>query len=237
MENSTFVTDAEVEEYIEGSLGDLYDIIVESAGPDLFLNTTQTHSTVAGTDTYTIYVTVGDQTPAPIYKIIDVQVQFNGDWKRVRPIQFWEELDQSSYDGGWQSENGVYYRCYVGSQEGPLVTGVDRSIRFHPTPQAVHSFRVRYIPTPGDWSTLGGGYSYMGFSGWDEFIVSDAAAKCLEKEESWNAAARQVARRDRAEGRVRRHVRSLNLDERETIRMPEADRYDLTKNPWADRLG
>lgn len=237
MENSTFCSDAEIEEYIEGSAGDLYDIVAESAPMDLFMRTTQANPTVAGTAAYTIYDSFsGDgDVVAPVYKIVDVQALISGVWDTIRPTQFWQDNEANEDTGGWRSHESLFYRCHVESFNGPFVTVDQRTITFLPVPQAVHSFRVRYIPTPGDWSTLGATYKIAGFSGWEEFVVADAAAKCLEKEESFAAAQFQVARRDRAEKRIRYHARSLNLDEREVVR-PPATRSPLP-NPWSDRLG
>jgi hypothetical protein len=69
MENSEFVTDAELTIYINGSIAELHDLLVASYGSDYFLSST-TFSTVAGTESYSL--------PADFYKLMGVDVQVSG---------------------------------------------------------------------------------------------------------------------------------------------------------------
>ena len=78
------------------------------------------------------------------------------------------------------------------------VTGLQQVFRFFPTPRrrttsACASFY------PNDWSSAPKTF-LQAYSGWDDYIVCDAAAKCLEKEESFEHADRLLRRRDQPRG-------------------------------------
>ena len=202
MENSTFCTDTEIEEYIEQSMGALEDLVIESSGAQLYQDQTATQVTAAGTADY--IPIDGSQNPYNIYRILGVDVLWGGYW---RPVKMYEQADFLSEEetSGWNDWSEVSYNTTIGTSNGPIVATASNHRIFHflPTPQAVHSWRVRYIPYPGDWSTLGAGNTFQGYTGWDEWIVCDAAAKCLEKEESYEQADRLIKRRDERGDQIR----------------------------------
>lgn len=223
-ENSAFLTDAEIQTFVEGSLDDLFDLIVEQSETPLYISATPAHDTVSGTEAYAIYSTLPNPdnlngTAAPLYRIIGVDVKFRNVWRRIRPYQQWEATDRSEDTRGWTTENDPLYDIYVSSDQGPLVTsGTGFTIRFSPTPRGVHQFRVRYIAQPGDWSALGGGYVFMGLAGWEEYVVADAAAKVAEKEENLEQAAAFLARRELARARLHKAIANRNMDFQARIR-------------------
>ncbi len=209
MENTTFVTDAEIEEYVEASLGELIDLMLEEGGGDWMLTATQGQSTAAGTDTYQIYTNDIDMANANVYKVLGVEVQFNGKWRRLRRFSHWQgsRLEDLS---GWTSENSVYYKVLW-----QPTMGADAKIQFEPAPQGVHTFRVLYIPYPSDWSS-GGFTNFLGFTGWEEYVIVDAAMKCLEKEESDTK--HLMVRLARLQERIRHHAKTMNYGEGDAIR-------------------
>lgn len=221
MENSTFCTDAEIEEYTEQSLGDLYDIILTTGGADFWQHTTATTATVSGTQVYLPFGNLGAQRDADIYKVIGVDVQWGGVWRQIEPYKVQDELSMEDVSG-WTSPDRIFYRMVFPSMEyGPLETAASdnaRHVQFIPAPTAVHNFRIRYIPVPGDWSTLGATYLFHGLSGWEEWVVCDAAAKCLEKEESLEQAGFLITRRDRAEDRIRWAAATMDMRSQGRIR-------------------
>lgn len=223
LENTTFVTDSEVEEEVEQSLGALYDLVIGVNGGGFWQQVTEANPTAAGTATYTPLQTVGDQTEAQIYKVLAVEVQWDGEWRKILPYQVGEELTREDLEG-WSHYSHIRYRRLLAARtEGPVNTTNFTQIRFIPTPQAVHSYRVRYIPIPGDWSSLGSSYKFQGFSGWDEWVVCDAAAKFLEKGEKFKRADRLLARKAEAEQRIRWAVVTMDAESQGHIRDREAE--------------
>lgn len=218
MVGSTFVTDAEIQEYVEGSFGDLFDLIIESNGTRHWIATTSTQSTIAGVAAYTDLTVLPSQ-PAPIYKVIGVDIQWDGVWRTLRPVQAHDWNVDEDGPGGWHDWREVGYFFYQAATLTDVteVTGLQQVIRFTPTPQGVHSFRVRFVPYPNDWSAAPTTF-LQGYSGWDEYIVADAAAKCLEKEESWKAAEAQIMRRERAADRIRWHASTMDEEGQGRVR-------------------
>lgn len=224
MENTTFVTDSEIEQYIHDSYGELYDLIIESAGEEHFITST-TFSTIADTASYALSDQLGQEGPfevpplaLEIYKTLGVDVLFNGEWLSLAPHRLGERNIRG--DVGWAAIDDVVYRVYTNLSENPL-----RQIEFSPTPTSVYSVRFRYIPIPSDLSgdgTSGGDQTFQSFTGWDEFIVCDAAAKCLEKEESDSR--HLLARKMAAGERIRWHATTMNQESGGKVRNVDAER-------------
>lgn len=228
MQNTQFVTDAEVQQYIQDSVGDLYDLIIESAGPDHFRKEL-TFDTIAGTSDYGLNDRLGASGPfetaaiaLPVYKLIRVSVQFDGKYRTVRPYQP-ADGDALVDSTSWEGPRGVFYEYFhrfEASSSFPV-------LRFMPVPTGVFSVQVHYIPSPTDLSGSSGGIGSVtlnSFAGWDEWVVCDAAAKCLEKEESFAHADRLLARREKAGERIRWHAATMNQYSAGHVR--DADLYD-----------
>jgi hypothetical protein len=217
MENSLFCTDAEIQEYVEQSLGDLFDLIIENNGTRHWISQTDVIETSAGVAAYT-NLELLPQLPAPIYKLIGVDVKWNGEWVKIKPglTGNWNRAEATT---GWQSPGDIEYWFYQSAYLTDVLepTQLEQVIRFAPTPQGTHEFRLRFVPYPNDWSSAPTRY-FQGYSGWDEYIVCDAAAKCLEKEESFEHAERLMRRRDQAGDRIRWHAQTMNEDGQGRIR-------------------
>lgn len=225
MESSTFCTDAEIEEYIEQSLGDLFDLIIESDGSRHWIAQTGTTETVAGTAAYTD-LEVLPQMEAPIYKVIGVDVLWEGKWRKI-PAAHMADWNAGEDSTGWTDWREIRYHFYQAASLTDVteVTGLQQVFRFFPTPQATHYFRVRFIPYPNDWSSAPKTF-LQAYSGWDDYIVCDAAAKCLEKEESFEHADRLLRRRDQLADRIRWHSRTMNEDWQGRVRDLDEE-YDV----------
>jgi hypothetical protein len=135
MENSNFVSDSELNGYVNKSISELYDLLV-SSNSEYFLSSSS--STVAfGGSTITL--------PTDFYKL--------------RGVDF--------YLGG---------RCHVKYRlQGS-------TIKLIPEDNVDGQYRVWYTPLPTELSSDSD--SFEGINGWEEYVVVDAAIKCLQKEES-----------------------------------------------------
>lgn len=208
MENTQFVTDSEVEDYIQGSYGEVYDLIIESAGIDHFRQDL-TFDTVAGQYDYPLNSTLGgggegDVEPLPIYKTVGVDVML-GD--RYRPIRPGRRLDVAGRleSRTWTLTEAITYSVH---QEETW-----RVLRLYPTPAGIYSVRLQYIPSPEELrgtGSFGLDVLFNGFAGWDELIVVDAAAKVLEKDD--RDARHLYKRKAELEARIRWHAQTMNQD-------------------------
>jgi hypothetical protein len=177
IENSTHITDAEIDQYIYDSVFECFEIRVGVVGHEVAFTDKVDLYTVSGTQTYTLTLNGTDL----LYKVQRVDVAF--DSIRV-PFRSFNLTDEVLDDTARTWDHGTDLK-YMINQAGVKIS-------FHPVPNAVHSVRVYYIslPTPktNDSST------YQGITPWEEYVAISAAIKCMVKEESDTAALeRQLA--------------------------------------------
>ena len=169
MEDNYFVSDIEVRDYINSGIAELHDLLIQTYGQDYYVSNT-TFNTVSGQDSYSISTTVGTD----FYKLRGVDAKLGGNWLTLRPFNFNERNIDQDWNT-WSLLNNVRYRLVGGN------------IVFTPQPDAIHSVRVWYIPTAQQFSSTTPATSTTTFddiNGYAEYVVLDAAMKCLQKEES-----------------------------------------------------
>ena len=162
MENSLFVTDAELLTYINSSIAELHDLLVASFDSDYSISSYE-FSTVSGTDSYAL--------PSAFYKLKGVDAQLNGTyWSTISPFNFNER----------NLRTGVYSSNLLGYQFKYRILG--GNLVFSPVPDGAYNIKMWYIPTAtklvNDADTLDDINQYS------EYIIVDAAIKMLQKEES-----------------------------------------------------
>lgn len=162
MENSEFITNTELNVFINESYKELYDILVSTFEDWYVGDPTEITMTTADAGKKAL--------ASDFYKMRGVDQQIAGNWKEVRPFNFNERNRQGLVDKLHGVHSTVRYR----------VVGSD--IRFSPTDMAVGTFRYWYTPLATemtlDTDTMDG------VNGWEQYVIVDAARKCLLKEES-----------------------------------------------------
>lgn len=156
MENSTFVTDAELTRYINTAANKLYGKLVAARG-DAYYATTATTVTVAGTATVAL--------PSAFYKLLLPQVTVSGVPRTLR------RLDLEMVEA---------YGTTTGVPERAMVMGSNLLLR--PIPDAVYTITFWYLPYLTQLSADGD--TFDGIAGWENYVVLSAAISCLNKEES-----------------------------------------------------
>lgn len=165
MVNSTFVSDTELNGYINYSYKALYDLLVE-ANEDYNLTST------------TLAITTGNSVslPADFYKLRGVDDLSYGTTSPRTCRKFnWNERNRfqpeilSSADRLYEYSE-VQYRI------------VGNTLFIEPEESAIRSYKLWYIPTLVTLSADGDVAD--GVQGWLEYVIVDAAIKCLVKEES-----------------------------------------------------
>jgi hypothetical protein len=167
MVNSGFITDPEWNTYINSSIAELYDLLVQKWGEDYFIE--EGRATSDGVST-TIPL------PSNFFKLMGVDLQYSGapgGWVSLRQFQFAER-------------NRASYPSMPASPYGGLVNTRYRlsgkNILFSPAPGAGQVFRFWYVPRVPKLVNDGDQMDFI--SGWEEYVVVDAAIKALAKEES-----------------------------------------------------
>lgn len=198
-ENDPHVTDTEINSYISASYGELYDLLVQSGLP--YFKATQTIVTTGSSNPYAL--------SSDFYAMIRVWYKAGTDtWWPLREAHPREVHRFLALTG---TRRAVAY-------EVTGTTPAGDSLELFPIPPAGQTYEVRYFPRPLDLTTDADVVD--GVSGWEEFIVVDAALKCLTKstpEEAaplWQAKNQQLERIKRmAQNRQIANAHSLFIEE------------------------
>lgn len=168
MESSQFVSDSELNFYINQSIAELHDLLVQSYGEDYYVKNV-TFNTVGGQESYELSNIITDN---DFYKVRGVDARLNGDdFFTLHKFNF-NERNRFQDFGLWDylGITNVRYRI-VGSQ-----------LRFIPIPDRDIEIRFWYIPRAVTLSADTD--TYDDINGWIEYVVVDCAMKMLNKEES-----------------------------------------------------
>lgn len=226
MENTQFVTDAEIQQYVQDSYGELYDLIIANAGVDHF-RATLDFSTIADQATYNLNDRLGltppfdspFTSPKNVYKTIGMEVLLQGYYRPIRPGR---RMDLGAPDMSqvWSKPDDLTYHLHTVMGAG----GSYQAVTFFPVPSGVYSCRLHYIPSPADLAGEADSSTSVllnSYSGWDEYVIVDAAAKCLEKEES--DARHLYKRKVEVAARIAWHAQTMNNDGPGRVRNVDAD--------------
>jgi hypothetical protein len=162
MEENEFVSDSELNNYINFAIAELHDILISSQ-QDYFLSSA-TGSTVAGTDEYNL--------PTGFYKLKGVDVKINNDsWMAIKPFNF-NERNRYEDVGSWtmMGISNIRYRV-LGSK-----------LKFTPIPESVMQYRIYYVPVATKLSANGDTLDDL--NQYSDFVIISAAIKMMIKEES-----------------------------------------------------
>jgi hypothetical protein len=157
MENSAFVSDTEITEYINQELAELYARLVQAQG----------HPHYRASTTYTVTPQTNLQSlPADFWQLQEVVITVGG---MTGPIFPFMSTERGSLTNGQPSTGGVMYRIQAGN------------IEFVPPTQA---FTATVYYTPCAPRLVSGSDSFDGFNGYEVAAIHGTVATMLAKEES-----------------------------------------------------
>jgi len=164
--NSQFITDAELNNYINESYAELYDLLVQKYSDNYYVAPPLLFQTNGQDLTYDL--------PEDMYKMLGLDLALSNTLDSFVTLNKFQFRDRNKYAvPNFQSFYGVTNMLYC-----PL----GNQILFNVVPSAGQTLRLWYIPKitylVSDNDTLDG------ISGWQEYIIVDAAIKCMQKEES-----------------------------------------------------
>lgn len=183
-EASQFVTDEEWNSYINQSYFELYDILVQAYGNEYYVAPGANFQTVGSTRFYPLpdgFLTFYDTSlqnsfaAPPFYKLLGVDLALDASSQAYITLKKFQFISRNRYVYPQITTNllgvaGMRYRI-MGNQ-----------IEFIPTPQGGQVIQLWYVPRMV--SMLKDTDLCDGVSGWTEYIITDAAIKALQKEES-----------------------------------------------------
>ena len=158
--NNNFISDAELEQYINDSIAELYDLLVSRFGNDYYFSE-DTITLVSGQIEYDL--------PSDFYKMVGVDLQLSASGERLtmKPFMFVERNRDQEFDP---------YRRYR------IVGNTFRLMESSTNVTSGGIITLYYIPAPtiltDDADT------FDGISGWEEYVIIDAAIKMRVKEET-----------------------------------------------------
>jgi hypothetical protein len=158
MENTQFVTDAEVITYLDQAYRKFYNLIVTDF-ENWFVSETS-FATVDGTDEYNL--------PTDFYKLLGVDlVDASGRAFTLRPFEL--------------SERNRIVHTWIGKPVRYILKGTN--IKLVPVPSGgAQTIKILYVPSPT--AITSSAQTLEVFNGFDEYICLDAAIRMLMKEES-----------------------------------------------------
>lgn len=167
MVNSQFISTTEWNRMISQSCKELYDILIQKFGDDYYVASTYTYTTANGQQLYPL--------PADFYKLFLVEVALNpGDANSWVTIKKFERIQQNL----WNYPN--VYTFYGITNLRYRVDG--QNLHIVPLPTGGQTLRLTYAPRPQ--VLMADTDAFDGISGWEEYVVVDAAIKACIKEET-----------------------------------------------------
>lgn len=204
--NSEFLTTDEWNININKSMFGLFDILVTKYGDDFFLASPYTISTT-GAKNYPLpdgssSFDVNSVTPPAVYKMLGVDCGVsvgNNAWVTL-PRYNWIDRNRFVYPQLQANALGVFNLSYrqMGNQ-----------LYFIPNPSAGQFIQIWYVPIMTQLLRDTDMLSFS-ISGWDEYVVVDAAIKALIKEESFDQA--NALKQDRSDLLMRIETTAANRD-------------------------
>lgn len=165
--SQAFIKDPELNSYINQSYFELYDLLVQKYGDDYFVQVPPYSFVTDGVNGYY-------SLPTDFYKLAGVDVQIPGGSNAYYTLKPFSMAERNRYPvPNYQSFYGVSNLLYriIGDK-----------LWLNPIPAGGQTIRLFYVPK---MSTLASDTdTVQGVSGWTEYIICDAAIKCMQKEES-----------------------------------------------------
>lgn len=211
--NSNFLTLDEWNININQSTFELFDILITKYGDDFFLASPYTFETT-GAKNYSLpdgstAFAVNGVTPPAVYKMLGADCGVavgNNAWVTL-PRYNWIDRNKFIYPQLQANALGVFNLSY--RQMG-------NEIYFIPNPSAGQYIQIWYVPI---MTMLLQDADMLGFSisGWDEYVVVDAAIKALLKEESFEQAGALSTRKQALLERIETTAANRDIGQPNTI--------------------
>ncbi len=163
MEDSEFVTDVELTGYINNSISELHDMLIQAYGAEYYVKDSPEFTTASAAKEYDLatVIAAGD-----FYKLRGVDAKINNnDWRTVKPFNFNERNKN-------QNNSGIVFRYRLVGEE----------LHFTPAPEDGTVIKLWYTPVAQTLSLDAD--SYNDFNNFSEYVIVDCTIKMLLKEES-----------------------------------------------------
>lgn len=163
METSAFVSDSELNGYINAGIKKIYDALTNAG--EFYYTAFSDIAVLPNVKSYAL--------PASFYKLlgVDLILDANGNAVTLKPFSF-SQRNSYLFTPTWNVVGLSYLRYMIQGN----------NISFVPNPIGNQTVRVHYVPAFTNLSLDAD--TFDGINGWEEFVILDAAIKMLAKEES-----------------------------------------------------
>ncbi len=164
MENSQFITDPELTDYINSSIAELHDILIQAYDSDYAIAEAPPITTVSGQDQYDL--------PTDFYKVKGVDAKIdNNNYSTLQNFNF-NERNRSNSFTIWNVAGLPHIQYRV----------LGNKIKFSPIPDKAVEIKLWYIPLAT--KLVADGDILDDINQFAEYVIVDTAIKMLTKEES-----------------------------------------------------
>jgi hypothetical protein len=193
-ENSNFVTDTELNNYVNSAIAELQDLLIAAYGSDYYMSS-YNFTTTLNQDAYAL--------PADFYKLCGVDAAItSNEFATLRPFNFNERNRNDSFaTWGLMTGPSIRYRLR------------GNNLVFSPSPDAPYQIRLWYTPLAvklvADSDVLADLNQYS------DFVIYDAAVKMLIKEESDPTVL--IMEREKCAKRIQEMAQNRDIGEPESV--------------------
>jgi hypothetical protein len=172
---SQFVSDSELTSYINQSYFELYDLLVQEYGDNYYVAPAVTFTTDGTSQSYALPNGTNYSAAPALYKLLGVDLQLSpgntGSYVTLKQFNF-SERNRFAIPNTSNFYGVTNLRYHI----------MGDNLMFQPLASAGQVIQLWYIPRMTQLS--GASDTVEGVSGWTEYIIVDAAIKCMQKEES-----------------------------------------------------
>jgi len=161
MVNSRFITDAELNYFVNASISELYDLLIATRGENYYVKS-YSFTTNINVDSYAL--------PADFLKLMGVDYVTSTT----------QAITLKAFR--WQERNRFREPFYNTRNYNLMYQVRGDNLVFIPTPNGNQQIKLWYIPRALELSLDSD--SFDGINGWEEYVIIDAAIKMRVKEES-----------------------------------------------------
>jgi hypothetical protein len=172
MVKSKFVTDSELNAYINNSLAELHDLLITSYNDDYYVESVEFSAVLNQLD-YALPNGTNYSAALKFYKLrgVDVRSSDNSQWTNVKRFNF-NKRNEDINNFAWNLLGNPYMEYRV----------VGSNIRFNRKPDSGMQFRLWYHPVAIQLTADTDVFEDI--NGYIEYVIVDAAIKMMQKEES-----------------------------------------------------
>lgn len=181
-----FIPPPELIDYVNGSIAEWVDEVRGTTWNGTYSRSKASITTTGNQQTYKL--------PPDFLTLLSVDVFVSGANAPMISAIAYQEEERNAFNNypvmfGWSVSNPIFYQI-----QGDYIS-------FIPVPQGTYSVRLNYVPTAPVLSDPDDDIDSI--NGWEEFIVLDAAIKCLTKAGEVEMIQELKDRRERQRQRIR----------------------------------